>query len=179
MFDISTNRCDNCGGEQTIIGRSVKCFDCGLCHGEDPTTDRAMLAVGNDLLTLGHKIHVTDEDLPDDVFEYERLGEIRRVRCTTIVTDDPTTARPPLQPGIHPSLFEGVEEVGVLFVDRNQVVRYEACPYIERTYATESAKKGCIRMTFGVSDSVDPELAEFLESLDTDGPTLSEVLDDE
>lgn len=142
MFDTSTNRCDNCGGEQVVLGRSVKCFDCGLCHSDDPTTDRAMLAAANDLLTLGHKIHVTDEDPPDDVFEYERRGEVRRVRCTTMVTGGPATARPPLRPGIHPSLFEDVEEVGVLFVDQNQVIRYEARPYIERTHATGSPKGG-------------------------------------
>ena len=135
MFDTNPNRCDNCGGEQIVLGRSVKCFDCGLCHGDDSTTDKAMLAVANDLLTIGHEIHVADENLPDGVFEYERLAEICRVRCTRMVTGDLDTDPLPLQPGIHPSLYEGVDEVGVLFVDRDQVVRYEARPYTERTHA--------------------------------------------
>jgi hypothetical protein len=144
MFDTSmkTNRCDNCGDEQIILGRSVKCFGCGLCHGDDPTTDKAVLAVANDVLNVGHNIHVSDDNPPDGVFEYERHGEIRRVVCTTMVAEDPATVLPPLRPGIHPSLFNDVEEVGILFVDRNQVVRYEARPYIERTHATGSTQGG-------------------------------------
>jgi ribosomal protein S27E len=141
---MNTNRCGNCGGEQIILGRSIKCFDCGLCHGDDPTTDGAKVAVANDVLDFGHSIHVPNDDLPDDVFEYKRFDGIHRVRCTTMVAGEKyrDDAPAPVVPGIHPSFYDGVDEVGVLFVDRGEVVRYEACPYIERTHTAGNQTGG-------------------------------------
>jgi len=145
--DMNTNRCGNCGGEQLILGRAVKCFDCGFCHGDDPTTTDATVAVANEVMAVHHDaIHVSDDrpelvDEDDAVFQYERGNRLVTIRCVEMIAGD-TEGPVPLVPGIHRSFYEGVDEVGVYFIDRDEVQRYEARPYYQRTHAASRSGTG-------------------------------------
>jgi len=150
ITEMNHNRCGNCGGEQVVLGANIKCFDCGRSWGDDPTTEQATLAVANAVLTRGHDIQTGSEWTDEDgVFEYAMNGrddKTRRVRCVAMYggyEDDGDVSNPvPLVPGIDRELMKGVDEVGVLFVDTDRVVRYEAVPYHQRTHAQSSVGDG-------------------------------------
>jgi len=126
MYDET---CSYCGGAKVPIGYSVKCFDCGRCYGEEPgKTYRLRVLVGAE----DRNWRFAGFEETPDILRFRRGGREIRVRATQLCAG--TGGTPPLRPNLHPSLYEGVDRVGVFFRDIDSIELYEAVPYSQRSF---------------------------------------------
>lgn len=131
MYDET---CSYCGGEKIPLGYSVKCFDCGRVHGAEPgKSHRLKVLVGAE----DRNWRFAGFEETPDILRFRRGGREIRVRATQLYAG--TGGVPPLRPDLHPSLYEGVDRVGVYYRDIERVVLYEACPFLERTHAAKQS----------------------------------------
>ena len=135
--------CPHCDSERVPIGTSVKCFDCGLTKGGHPGLKSALLKTVAYVSehTPMRLDSIVSEPEPDVIRLADSHGQSHRVRVVDLVAD--TDEIPPIQPGLHPSLYEGVEYVAVYYRDLGVAARYEAKPYHERTHAQHDRRQRC------------------------------------
>jgi len=141
-YKMNHGRCEHCGGEKVPLGRTVKCYDCGLAYGEDPPYEDTNIRVGNWIQNISPWSFITaDTDEPDTfAVEFELHGE-HTVRALDLVSGDKARQRPFVS-DIHPSYYDGVDWVIVWFRDLDLVQQYQAVPFRERDYATATESGG-------------------------------------
>lgn len=128
---MTDKTCANCNAETVPIGQTVKCFDCGRFHGEDPGLKHAMLKAVVYYADLGYRIENIAENGVLTVTDTS--GRTRDVRVTNLVAGR-ERAHAPLEPGLWTGLYEGVDAVAVYYRDLGFVQRYEAVPYDRRSH---------------------------------------------
>lgn len=139
---MNYGRCEHCGGEKVPLGRTVKCYECGLTYGDDPPYKQLNLRVVNWIQDISPWSFVTaDTGEPDTFVVNSNADGEQAVRALELVAGGNAKGRP-LVPGIHPSYYENVDWVVVWFRDLDRIQQYQAVPFRERQYAQKKQNGG-------------------------------------